>query len=235
MNEEQNVTCQECGDAFDIDTILGIKATHCFDCVEKLREKRYQEEQERIESTRMAAITKAWPKICPPLFRSVEDIGAIPRSTDTASQNFNSEAWKVISRTSIENGMGLIGKTGSCKTRMAWLRLREVHYGGGSVFGVTACDLAEAIQTRMGNESAHRVIRKAKSTGVLLLDDVGKNKMTEAVEAIFFAVIDDRYKNGRPIIWTSNLSGSELETHLEKGGTGALIRRLSEVGEPIEI
>jgi len=60
-----------------------------------------------------------------------------------------------------------------------------------------------------------------RNTPLLIIDDVGKTKPRDYsfLQSVYFRIIDERYTDESPMILTTNLTLSELETHI--GGASA--------------
>jgi len=52
--------------------------------------------------------------------------------------------------------------------------------------------------------------RLTEYKGVLILDDIGAERITDYVAEVFYLIINDRYTKMMPVIFTSNLSVAEL-------------------------
>jgi DNA replication protein DnaC len=60
---------------------------------------------------------------------------------------------------------------------------------------------------------------------VLLIDDLGKEKLTSAVAALLWELIDARYSNRRPMVITTRYGGAEFEARFGDVVLGTDIRR----------
>ena len=228
--------CERCSEAFAAHEILGSRARFCDVCIDQIREERFQEEQERKDGQRLARRHARWAKICPPRFRIVgQDRDTVPQSTDVGHPEFNRDLLDRAMQSPLESGLGMVSPTGKCKTRVAWALLRRHHFDGEGVLGVSSVRFAEAVQTRIHDDDAASLLKRARSVDLLLIDDIGKSKMTDAVEAGLFGLIDHRYEHCLPIIWTANMSRPALETSMSDDRGAPLIRRLMEIGEPIAL
>jgi NitT/TauT family transport system ATP-binding protein len=63
---------------------------------------------------------------------------------------------------------------------------------------------------------------------VLLLDDLGKQKMTERAELELFDLLEHRSSHELPIIWTANAAKGDLRKMLSSDRGEPILRRLSE-------
>ena len=190
----------------------------CDDCdlkrIEMLQQEQAAEEQERRQ--------EAFNAICPPLYRE-SDLGRIP-----AAFLRECEAWQ-------HNpvGIGLVGPAGCGKTRAAWILLKRLHMSGLRVYGITATGFAKACadQWHDNNQAkamAEDTLTRCRRTKVLLLDDLGKQKMTERSELELFDLLEHRSSHEMPIIWTANAGRESLKQMLSSDRGEPILRRLSE-------
>lgn len=113
------------------------------------------------------------------------------------------------------------GKTHLLAALCNVLRTRE-HKPKASLF-VTSPKLFNSIQERIGNkESYAKLIAQAISTPLLVIDDLDKAKWTEFREELYFEIIDERTKAGKPIAISTNRLAD-----LERFVGGACASRLS--------
>jgi|GEM_PF-3307972 len=117
-------------------------------------------------------------------------------------------------------------KSGCCKTRtLAFLAAKLVKVKGVDAKFYKASALVREYSGLLGESvlGAHEFIRKLAAVRLLIIDDLGAEKLTErGVEAVF-EILDARLEAGRPTWLSSNLSGSELEAKL--GERGPYLRR----------
>ena len=69
------------------------------------------------------------------------------------------------------------------------------------------------ILNQMGNmytEERYRYIRSFSNYPLLIIDDLGIERSTEYAKEQVYAVVDERYKSGLPIIVTTNLTIGEI-------------------------
>lgn len=100
----------------------------------------------------------------------------------------------------------LLGVCGTGKTHQAYGALRRLVVDGGLTqwIDTTAADLYAAV--RPGREqSTEDTLDRYRTTPLLLLDDLGAGKGSEWTEEITYRLIDHRYRQCLPSIFTSNL------------------------------
>jgi len=143
-------------------------------------------------------------------------------------------AWPAVSQWRPRNGhgLGLIGPSGKCKTRMVYERLMDLRENENTRFlALSSFQLQRAIQHQWNDDACKALLRRARSAGLLFIDDLGKQKFTEAAEAELFDILEERTSYRRSVVFTSNLTGADLETLMSDNVGGPFLRRLREFCE----
>jgi DNA replication protein DnaC len=150
-------------------------------------------------------------------------------------------------------GLGLIGPTGVGKSRaifkaIQWEMLRclslnpitaESHSYAiieGISVGTISCgsEISRLVRQRTdfkdkNHQWANRMLPKISCCDLLLLDDLGVGKLSEAVTAEIYDIVEARTANDVPILFTSNYRGEGLANRFADPGAGAaIVRRLRE-------
>lgn len=179
-------------------------------------------EQERREAYFAAS--------CPPMF------------LETDEKLLPSYQWQSVKQWSPSDGRGLllIGPTGRGKTRCAWQRLRLLHLAHGMKFEfLTEINFTMQAIEQLLDGRILNWLKNLYSMPLLVIDDIGKAKHTDRTREALFDVVDTRMAYQRPIIFTTQLTGDELQSKLVKGEEGndrmvveetaqALLRRMRE-------
>lgn len=79
-----------------------------------------------------------------------------------------------------------------------------------------------------GSKAAESYVKRLSMADLLILDDLGKEKLTEKGKEFLFRIIDARYDAKRQIWITTNHSGDELSERLGDNYGNAILRRLRE-------
>jgi hypothetical protein len=87
---------------------------------------------------------------------------------------------------------------------------------------------------------AHTLAEEMLRAKVLVLDDVGTERMDAEAQEFFQRVVNERYASRRATVWTTNLSPKELEGRLDFGGDdvaqkGRLWRRIEALAAVVEL
>lgn len=126
-------------------------------------------------------------------------------------------------------GIGLSGTTGQGKTRALCSILMRLNCPWLYLPAWRFSELVEdqwSDNYRVASE-AESLVKEAQRVKVLMLDDVGDEKHTEASSHAVKALIERRTANGLHILWTSNLTPDQITAkHGERGA--AIARRLAE-------
>ena len=164
-----------------------------------------------------------WRRICPPLFRET-DPARLPTK----------QLREVLAWEPGPLGLLLHGKTDTFKTRCAYLLLKKLHFGGMEVMAWNSLDFAVryAIE-RKSDDVGESFIRRLTTVPVLMLDDIGKEAGTDAVEKGMFHIIDKRASLQLPIIATTNMVGDDFRRAMASDRGAPFVRRLKEFCRPI--
>lgn len=237
MNQQTKVKTCPCGAKFEVEfsePVFGMdfswmEPDHCEACTDKMNE------SARIEyEAKAVAIAEEWIE----WFRKsvARSIPPIFQSTETNHPKFNMPAWEAIKSwepTKEKPWLGLSGGTGGCKTRIAYLAAQSIiermarrraprterekfndKLAPDYAF-VTSYSITETIMAQFGCDDSRK--NKARSwlddlrdTDLLMIDDIGKGKLSPAVSSELFALIDHRHVNQLPMIWTSNSTPEQI-------------------------
>ncbi|MEM0138510.1 MAG: ATP-binding protein [Thermoplasmatales archaeon] len=125
-------------------------------------------------------------------------------------------------------GLLLSGPVGRGKTYVAACivnhRLDKLQW---TVFGNVVSLLGRIRRTydEWSREDEWDVVNELTSVPVLVLDDLGKDRVTDWVEQTLYQVIDTRYRENRPLIVTTNLGLRDLRDRYPEVGP-ALVSRI---------
>lgn len=138
-----------------------------------------------------------------------------------------------------ETGLIFIGPTGVGKTHLAvavLIELIERYKVRGRFVDFTA--LLHKIRASFdpdAEDSKHAILDPIIEAEVLVLDELGAQKPTEWVMETLYLIMNTRYTQRRPTIFTTNyrLNGDRAEIRGEDLGTAAIARTPARAGEPL--
>lgn len=128
-------------------------------------------------------------------------------------------------------GLMLYGEVGSGKTFLAACIANALLEQGSRVMMASLPTLIAQMGADFGEERAD-ILRRVTNADLLVLDDVGVERDTEYSMEQAYEVINARYKSGKPLVVTTNLSMRDLK------GVNALSKsriydRLKELCHPV--
>jgi len=134
-------------------------------------------------------------------------------------------------------GLLLYGTNGTGKTFAAICVANALLDRGYTVLCTSAVILVNCIGSTFEKQE---YIRSLNTYKLLVIDDLGAERDTETAQQYIFDVIDSRYRSGKPVIITTNLTGPELENPMNKAekpdaAKRRIYSRLMEMCHPIEV
>lgn len=107
------------------------------------------------------------------------------------------------------------GPYGNGKSHLAAAVAHVVQAKGFTVVFQTLPELLERIRSTFGDrkdkETEKDIMYALQNCNLLILDDVGAEKVTDWVQDALFRIVDGRYRQQRPILYTTNLKPSEIK------------------------
>lgn len=165
-------------------------------------QKKAYEEQERIKRLRKVGITS--DMYAGKTF-AVDD-GSDPKTGGIVRRYVEKRAEMQ------EKNIGLLfhGGTGGGKTFWASCIANALIDSGTSAMITTIPALITAMQADFEADKAH-ILDQIANVRFLVLDDIGFERKTQYAAEKMFEIIDARYRSGRPLIVTTNLSLEEIK------------------------
>lgn len=121
------------------------------------------------------------------------------------------------------NGLYICGQTGNGKTGLAAACALRLIESGMSVQFWNAGSLISTLRDAYKSDDGpteHDLVSQAVAVDVLVLDDWGAELVGKDTLSLFYGIVNGRYEQMRPIIVTSNLSGSQLGVDMAKSAKG---------------
>ncbi len=146
-----------------------------------------------------------------------------------------------VAREVLERGIGiyLFGNKGTGKSHLTACMANELMDNYYSVLYTNFTEISKYIRgTFRGNESEHDFLERLTNIDFLFIDDFGTELVTKNNEDLWlqekvFEVINKRYNNNKPIIFTSNYSLRQLIE--ERGLADKTIDRINEMCEVMKL
>lgn len=214
--------CITCNIQFNADSLIWngkpiFEQNYCTDCLEK---KILEQSQKDAINASKIAHKEFWDKI-PPLYRDTD------KSRLNANLVRSIDAWEYN-----PIGLGFTGESGAGKTRSAILLLQRFHKTHSFYF-LKATRLTQFASEKFSDEPRERLNAKQAigiclNCKILLIDDIGKGRLTPAAEELLFDMIDTRSERGLPIIWTSNANSRDMLSMFSQDRGTPILRRLVE-------
>lgn len=136
----------------------------------------------------------------PPHFQEVK-IADIPEDIKTHIENIKKH----------RKGLFLWGECGTGKTHMMYALLKLFRYQMKFHARMyTTSELLELLKEDFKYEDRKNFKEILAFDGLLMLDDMGSERMTDWVAQTFFQLINDRYLKNLPVVITSNLNLAEV-------------------------
>lgn len=238
QTEQVQRTCAVCRRMFSTTAYLllcrTLAASICPTCDERRQQAQREAEEHahkqrvQIESERREA---AWAKLCPVEFRLPREAGG---QTELARMDRERPAWRrVLEWRYGPRGLIVRGETGHLKTRATWRLLRRLWDEGRTIRALTAARFDRECRDAGGTFTLSAWFDQLGSVDALFLDDLGKARWTPATEAQFFDLVDQRTREGKPLVYTTNDNGDSLAARLSADCAEPLIRRLRDFSEQI--
>ncbi len=199
--------------------------TYCEPCIEQSR----TEEDVRMQAEIQNRHEERWAAICPPLYRTT-DAARIPASFRAAIAGWNYSP----------RGLGFIGAAGQGKTRAAFVLLRRI-FGEERTCEATSATQFARLSFEQFSDDKDRKQRAAatlshlRTVELLLIDDLGKSKMTDRCEVEFFDLLEHRTSHLLPTLWTANARGNDLLALMSPDRGEPILRRLAEFSEIVTV
>ncbi|MFF7576837.1 ATP-binding protein [Streptomyces sp. NPDC008061] len=137
----------------------------------------------------------------------------VPRRFAHAAAGERSTAWAAAVTADLHGARSLLlcGPVGTGKTHSAWSALRAIAETGTNIrfLATTEADLFARLRPG-GSTSPEDELEALTKVDVLFVDDLGAAKNTEWTEEITYRLINRRYEECQPCIFTTNAAAKEL-------------------------
>lgn len=189
---------------------LDLTVTVCPDCAPVVNRHYATAEEGRPEDQ-----TPIWNRVCPPRYREAVENEPLPFK--------HSQAFREIADFSPVGGTGLIitGDSGAGKTVALWTLARNLELRGIPFLLVTAVELTRRLARSAKELQANRELL---TTPVLIIDDLGKERISPGAAAVFWELVEDRVAWRRSICVSTRFRGKAFEERFAEPEMGQDIR-----------
>lgn len=128
-----------------------------------------------------------------------------------------------------------IGDPGTGKSHLSIALAELAIQEGRKVYYITMSDLIARINTAIQTQKTEKLFKITRIPSLLIIDEVGYQKLTQEQTEIFFSIVSNRYERAS-IILTSNYPLSLWDTIFSsKAMTGVIVDRLLHHGHIVKI
>lgn len=113
-----------------------------------------------------------------------------------------------------EGWLYLMGGYGAGKSHLAYAIARDVIRQGKPAVAITLADLLGTLREAINFGNFEEVFRDISDVYLLVLDDVGAERGTEWGTELFYRLINYRYMQRLPTVFTSNFDVSHFEARI---------------------
>lgn len=126
-------------------------------------------------------------------------------------------------------GVGFIGATYTGKSRVIHALGHRLHLAGVEVFATSGIEFQEKCTSQVHDDGWRGYLSKCSNASVLVLDDADKLRLTDAVEAAYYGMLEKRRKWCLPVLATLNVGGEALAASGSANRGGPIATRLRDL------
>lgn len=135
----------------------------------------------------------------------------------------------------LKEGIIFFGNSGTGKTYAAACITNKLLQHNKTVLAINVTSYLNKLKSDFNIENV--ILKNISECDLLILDDIGTEKVSDWVYEKMFLLIDTRYKTNKPIIITTNLNitddeNCELKRHFEINGKNRIKDRITEMCFP---
>lgn len=201
-------------------------SNHCDECIDEVVEDAEKRKRAEHIQRRKRQVSDQWAKICPPLYREWKpDLS--PLSAE--SRDVLKREW---ARLIVAKHVYFTGDSGCNKTFAAYRLLKAKLTAGGGAMRIAYIDAAALREIvtptddRKRRRESERQLDDAMAADVVIFDDFGQSVTTsEAIQERVLSLLEERLRNNRSMIITSQFDPSSIAKRFGGSEAGAAIAR----------
>ena len=216
---KRTATCIHCGLSFEP---LAFMAACCSDeCVDAEKSRRGLDRHGNPVWRK--TVQDPWLAICPPRYAHF-DFDKLPARGQAVAPALL--GWNPFHTPG--KGIAIVGESDGGKSMLIHEAARQAFAAGWDVY----CTLSTEFAWNVGHlDRRERYLQRCMDCAILLLDDLGKAKITERVETDLYHILEHRERWQKAIIWSANSKGSQLATAMSEDRAAPIINRLRRSAE----
>lgn len=181
------------------------------DCYEKEQQKRREREQWNRTQDAIKRLHQMGV-MDPRYLKNRFEIDDTPESYPGRLTRRYVDRWQEMSHKG--KGLLFLGKPGTGKTFYSCCVANALIDKGIFAF---VTNVTEVTRTFKGEEDRRRLLHYTSFAALMVLDDLGAERSTEYAIEQLYSIVDQRYRSGKPLIVTTNLTLDQLKNAPELG------------------
>jgi hypothetical protein len=157
-----------------------------------------------------------WDENCPPNYQELIKAKRLPDQCDKGAIE-RVQKWTASDR----KGLVLLGPSGIGKTLALWQKARDLERAGLNPVFLSAVEFARKLAVAARDLDKAEWLMKAQ---VLIIDDLGKEKLSAAVAPLIWEVIDARNNHRKPTLISTRFRGTDFVARFSEPILGEDIR-----------
>lgn len=168
-------------------------------------EKKHREDMERIERLKKNSLMDSKFHACK--FDTL-DVTVDNKRQIRIAKRYASKFDELYAK---NQGLLFYGDVGTGKTHIACCIGNYLMEHLRSVYATSLVKILQQAKSFNGGDDEEAFLRRMNSASLVILDDLGAERNTDYALEIVYNVIDSRYRSGKPMIVTTNLTLSEMQ------------------------
>ena len=199
-----------------------LQATVCESCGPMVTRHYTPNTEEKIVTA-----TPWWNEHCPLVYREMIEADKLPATVDSTAMA-KVKQWGA----SRQRGLILLGASGAGKTLSLWSKARELERTGTKPVFLSAVEFARKLALAARDLEKAEWLMKCR---VLIVDDLGKEKLSTAVASLVWEVIDARNNARLPTLISTRFRGDNFVARFGEQILGEDVRgRIADCSDIVE-